>query len=51
MQDKTIQRKQDILKQRKKIIPANKGRICKDIPRTGFKRQKTNFEQNMGTNK
>ena len=48
-QDPTIQTKLDISKQRKKILPASRGRMCEDITTTGCEESKTILEQNMGT--
>ena len=48
-QDQTIQTKQDILKQRKKILPTSWGRMGENVPVTGRERGKKILEENMRT--
>ena len=48
--DQTIQTKQELLKQRKKILPASRGRMYEDMPKNECKGKKTIMEENMGTN-
>ena len=46
--DQTMQTKQDIQKQGKKILSAKRGRMCEYIPTTRSKGSKIILEQNMG---
>ena len=48
-QDKTIKTKQNVPKQRKKILPTITGRMGEAIPSTGCEIGKKILEQNMGT--
>ena len=48
-QKKKIQKKQDILKQQKKILLTSRGRMGEDILRTGCEGGKEILEQYMGT--
>ena len=48
IQDQAIHTKQDVPKQRKKILTTSRGRMDKAIPTTGCERGKHILEQNMG---
>ena len=51
-QDQTISTKQDIPKQRKKILPASKGRMDENIPATGCEgKKKKDFRAKYGNGK
>ena len=49
--DKTTQTKQDILKQRKKILPITGRAWHKNIPTNGRQRDRLFLEENMATKK
>ena len=48
-QNQTTHTKQDVPKQRKKILPTSRGEMGEDIPTTGCEKSKKILKQDIGT--